>query len=120
MLERSSHVGPLERSNAEPIAYGASTASAEQGLGDLVRGVSGFLRRQYLVILLFTLLAHGLAILYLGVTPPTYTARAKVIIGTPTPQFIQQQSMYTERPVDSPQLESQLQIIQSKTIALSV
>jgi polysaccharide biosynthesis transport protein len=111
----------LQRSNVESVIDNAGADSPQHvGLGQLVDLAFGFLRRQYLVILLFALIAAGTGATYIAVTPPTYTARAKVIIGTQKAQFIQQQSLFTDGPIDSAQLESQLQILQSKAIASSV
>ena len=111
----------LQRNNAEPaVNYPAPDSPEQGGLGELIDFALGFLRRQYLVISFFTLIAAGAGAIYLYVTPPTYTASAKVIIGAQQAQFIQQQSMFADSPLDSAELESQLQILQSKSIASSV
>src|SRR5262249_28252370 len=57
---------------------------------------------------------------YLLVTPPSFTAEAKIIIATEKAHFIQQQAMFTDGPLDTAQMESQLQILQSSAIAASV
>ena len=111
----------LQRSNAELIGNSAEPGSSEQaGLRELVDFAFGLLRRQYLIILLLTLLGAGAGVIYLRVTPPTYTANAQIILATQSAPFIQQQSMFTERGLDSPQLESQIQIIKSRAIASAV
>jgi polysaccharide biosynthesis transport protein len=111
----------LQRGNAESVVYDSGSVSPQEGgLGELIDLAFGFLRRQYLIILFFTLITAGAGPVYLAVTAPTYTARAKVIIGTQRAQFIQQQSIFTDGPIDSAQLESQLQVLQSKNIASSV
>src|SRR5215510_7705723 len=101
----------LERGHAESAqsdVYLAGPDKAEQqSLGESATFAFQLLRRQYLVVLLLTVIAVGVGVIYLRVTPPTYTARAKVIIGTQTSQFNQQQSIYADRLLDSPQLESQ-------------
>ena len=89
-------------------------------MGELIDFAFGFLRRQYLVISFFTLLAAAGGVAYLYVTPPTYTASAKIIIGAQQAPFIQQQSMFADDPLDSAELESKLQILQSKSIASAV
>ena len=111
----------LQRSNSELVADNAEwVTSQEGGLGELIDSALGFLRRQYLIILLFTLIAAGAGAAYLAITPPTFTARAQVIMGEYKAPFIQQQSMFTDAPVDAAELESQLQVLQSKSIASSV
>src|SRR5215212_4018402 len=94
---------------------------AEQGgIGDLVTFAFGFLRRQYPVIIFVTALALAVSGIYLRITPPTYTAQVKVLFGNPKAQFVQQQSVLAEMPMDAAQIETQLQIVKSKAIATSV
>jgi succinoglycan biosynthesis transport protein ExoP len=86
------------------------------GAGELVDFVLGFLLRQYLVILFLALLGGVAGAIFLVVSPPTYTAQAKILIGTQRPQFIQQQSLITDSPFDQTQMETQFQILLSKAI----
>jgi succinoglycan biosynthesis transport protein ExoP len=92
----------------------------ENGLGELVNFALGFLRRQYSVIIFAAALALAASAIYLRITPPTYTAQVKVLLGNPKAQFVQQQSVLAETPIDAMQLESQIQILKSKAIATSV
>jgi succinoglycan biosynthesis transport protein ExoP len=106
-----------ERSRA---ALENELAGDQGGLGDLVNFTLGFLRRQYVLILFVTALAAVISLIYLRVTPPTYTAQVKVLFGSAKAQFVQQQAMLAESPLDVAQLESQIEIIKSKAIAASV
>jgi polysaccharide biosynthesis transport protein len=92
----------------------------EGGLGEIVNFALGFLRRQYAVIIFTAALALAASAIYLRITPPTYTAHVKVLFGNPKVQFVQQQSMLAEMPIDNAQLETQIQILKSKAIATSV
>src|SRR5229473_5776039 len=93
----------------------------ENGLGELVNVALGLLRRQYLVIIFTAVLALAASAIYLRITPPTYTAQVRVLFANPKAQFVQQQSVLAnEASLDSTQLESQMQILKSKTIATSV
>jgi succinoglycan biosynthesis transport protein ExoP len=94
--------------------------SDEGGLGKLVDFAFGFLRRQYVVIIFTALLALATSIIYLRVTPPTYTGQVKVLFGNPKAQFVQQQSVLADMPIDNAQLETQIQILKSKAIATTV
>src|SRR2546430_7398843 len=58
--------------------------------------------------------------LFLFVTTPNYTAQAKIFIETQKAKFIQQQSMFADAPIDISQMESQIQILQSKAVVASV
>jgi exopolysaccharide transport family protein len=89
-------------------------------VGELVDFALGFLLRQYLIILLLVLLAGVAGAIFLVVTPPTYTAQAKIFIGTQKAQFVQQQSLFAEAPIDNAQMESQIEILLSKAIVASV
>ena len=93
----------------------------EQGGGnsgaELVDLALGFLRRQYLVIIIITALAFAASVIFLRITPPTYTAQVKVLFGNSKAPFVQQQSAPDEAPVD---LESRIEILKSKAVATSV
>src|SRR5262245_36461183 len=90
------------------------------GTGELIDFALGFLLRQYVVILLLMLLGGVAGAIFLVVTPPTYIAPAQILIGTQRPQFIQQQSMFADAPIDNAQMESQIQILYSQAILASV
>ncbi len=90
------------------------------GIGALVNFGIGFLRRQFAVIVFTLVLAVAISAIYLRITPPTYTAQVQVLFANPKPQFIQQQSLLPESVVDPTQIETQLQILKSKAIAISV
>jgi succinoglycan biosynthesis transport protein ExoP len=92
----------------------------EGGLGEVVNFALGFLRRQYVVIFFTAMLALATSVIYLRITPPTYTGQVKVLFGNPKAQFVQQQSLLAETPLDNAQLETQIQILKSKAIATSV
>ena len=71
------------------------------GLGELVNFALGFLRRQYSVIVFTAVLALAVSAIYLRTTPPTYTGQVKVLFGSSKSQFVQQQSMLAETPIES-------------------
>src|SRR5262245_56262121 len=96
-------------------------ALGQGGAGELVDLALGFLLRQYLVILFMVLLAAVAGVIFLVVRPPTYAAQAKIFIETQKlPQFVQQQSLFAYTPLDQSQMESQLQILQSRAILAPV
>lgn len=111
----------LQPTSLQPaIRFPPPDASGQDSVGELVDFALGFLLRQYLVILLLVLLAGVGGVIYLVVTPPTYTAQAKMLIGTQKAEFVQQQSLFAETPIDNAQMESQIEILQSKPIVASV
>ena len=115
MLQSNQRQSDLARAfgNAAPQPEGG-------GIDQLVIFALGFLRRQYALILFVTMLALAASAIYLRTTPPTYTGRVNVLFGAPKAQFFQQQSIMADSPIDFPQLETQLQILRSKSIATSV
>ena len=76
----------------------------------------GFLFRRYVGIVLLVLLGGMAGAIFLVMKPPTYTADAKILIGAPKPEFVQQQSLLTEAPLDQTQMETQFQILLSEAI----
>ncbi|MBN9600195.1 MAG: polysaccharide biosynthesis tyrosine autokinase [Afipia sp.] len=109
-----------ERSHAILENEMAGDREDQGGLGDLVNYAIAFLRRQYALMVFVTVLAIGISLIYLRVTPPIYTAQVKVLFESPKAKFVQQQSMLAESPLDAAQLESQIQVIKSKAIATAV
>jgi succinoglycan biosynthesis transport protein ExoP len=87
---------------------------------EFVSSLITFLRQQYIVILVTILVMMSLGGLYLFNARPTYTATATLIIDSRKNQLFQQQSVLGDIPIDSSSVESQVQILKSETIALSV
>jgi succinoglycan biosynthesis transport protein ExoP len=80
-----------------------------------------FLRRQYPTFLIALLVTLALGAGYLLIIRSTYTAQATIIIDTRKLQPYQtQNSLFAEVPVDSPAVDSQLELIRSDNIARSV
>ena len=62
-------------------------------------------------------LSLGASVIFLKLAPPTYSAQAKVLLGSSKAPVVQQLPMLDDTHVD---LESQIEILKSKTIATSV
>ena len=89
-------------------------------MAEVVDFALGLLRRQYLVIILAAVFAITSCIIYLRITPPTYTARVQVLLANPRAQFVQQQSILAEPAFDLTQIETQIQLLKSSALATSV
>jgi succinoglycan biosynthesis transport protein ExoP len=87
---------------------------------ELFSSVVAFLRQQYPVIVVTILVALALGAVYLVSAKPTFTATATLIIDSRKNQLFQQQSVLGDIPVDSSSVESQVQILKSESVALSV
>lgn len=80
----------------------------------------GFLRRQFLAIVLTLLLSLVVGAVYILTCPRYYTGHAILIVDAPKTQFFQSQSSPREVPIDSATVDTQIQILTSDDIALSV
>jgi succinoglycan biosynthesis transport protein ExoP len=83
-------------------------------------GIQRFIWRQLPFILLVTAFTVGLGVVYVLNTPPSFTAQATMIIDTHKVNVFQKQSIIDDLPVDSPAVESQVEILRSENVALSV
>ena len=90
--------------------------SAEQLLESFV----GFTRRQLPVIAFVALLTLALGLVYVITAPASYTAQAKLLIDSRKVQLFQQQSVLGDIPIDSASVESQVEVLKSDNVALSV
>jgi succinoglycan biosynthesis transport protein ExoP len=89
-------------------------------LEELFKISTGFLHRQYPVIVVAFLLIMALATVYLFTTPPSFTAFAKLMIDTRKVQLFQQQSVLGDVPPDPTSVDSQVEILKSENVALAV
>ncbi|MCI0599288.1 MAG: AAA family ATPase [Beijerinckiaceae bacterium] len=89
-------------------------------MGDLITAALGLIRRQFLVIILFALIGTTCGIIYLRITPPVYTAKAEILIDRGNRPVVQELSVLADPPFDTSFFESQVKILESAGIALSV
>ena len=94
--------------------------SGQLSLGQVIDDVFGLLRRNLLIILCTTLIGIAIGVAYVVYAPPLYSANAQIILDTRKLQVFQQQPVLADPPLDLASVESQMQILQSKAIALSV
>ena len=88
----------------------------QQGLDQLVEWGIGFLRRQYWVVLFVAALGIGLGLVFLSIATPIYTAQTSVYIDLHR-SSPGQEGIFGNDPIE---IESQMEIVKSKAIALSV
>ncbi len=79
-----------------------------------------FIRRQFPVIVFVTLLGLAFGVVYLITTPPSYTAQAMLMIDSRKVELFQKQSILSDLPIDSASVESQIEVLKSENVALSV
>jgi exopolysaccharide transport family protein len=112
----------LQTDGARPPSSGLAQGDRTQadGIGEVVSFGIGLLRRQYLVIVVTAALAIAACMVYLQITPPTYKAEAQILLANPRAQFVQQQSLLAEAVIDPTQIETQLQVLKSRAVAVAV
>jgi polysaccharide biosynthesis transport protein len=100
-----------------PVAFSESTSIAE-----LIERVTGFVRRQFPIFVFVTPLALALGLLYYFTTPPSYTAHTKLIIDSSKMRVLQPQQPQTttDMPLDTAQVETQLEVLKSDRVGLAV
>src|ERR1019366_2486825 len=79
-----------------------------------------FVRRQFPVIVFVTRLAIALGLIYVITARPSFTAQAQLLIDAHKVQMFQQQSVLGDMPIDTAQVESQVEILKSENIASAV
>jgi exopolysaccharide transport family protein len=89
---------------------------------EIFQQVSGFIRRQLLIFLLIFACAIVLGSVYLFTAPPRYTAHVMLLIDSSKMRFLQQQQQapLSEVPLDATQVDTQVEVLKSDNIALSV
>ena len=92
------HSEPPQKATLHATFTGPS--GDEAGVGELVTFALGFLRHNYMSIIFTTMLALALCMVYLSVTPPTYTAQARVLLENRKAQFAKEQSLLAEQVFD--------------------
>lgn len=90
-------------------------------LAELYEQAIGFARRQYPIIIFFLACAIALGFVYLFTTAKQYTAHALLLMDTTKTRVLQQnQQAFGELPLDTAQVETQIELLKSEKIGLSV
>jgi capsular exopolysaccharide synthesis family protein len=79
-----------------------------------------FLRRYFWTIFASVAIAMAIAAAYVLTATPEFTARAQLLIDARIPTILREQTGETGNPIDSPQVESQIAVLRSEEIALTV
>lgn len=85
-----------------------------------LRELVGFLRTYWISIALCAVLPVVGAVAYIYVTPRIYTARVQMLLDPKTPQPLAESTDLSTRSLDSPYVESQIAVLRSEKIALTV
>ncbi len=87
---------------------------------ELAKSATDFLRRQFPIILFFSLLGIGLGAAYLLTTPPMYTAKAVMVIDSRKIQMFQKHEEPGSNLIDSAMVDSEAEMLKSENVSLAV
>jgi succinoglycan biosynthesis transport protein ExoP len=111
----------LQVENAKVASAPSVTQTEASSPSELFATSVAFVRRQYPIILFVLMLTLALGTVYLFTAPTRYTGEAVLIIDTHKVQLLQQQSVVGDfAAVDSTTVDTQVEILKSESIALSV
>lgn len=100
---------------------GHAEEESSASISTLIERLTGFVRRQYRVFLIVTAAAVALGLVYLLITPAQYTATATLLIDSSTLRVLQNQLQpQGDIPLDALQVGSQVEILASRQLALTV
>ena len=96
--------------------------SQSEALSRLLERLTGLVRRQYLLIVIIIAFTTAIGGVYLMTTPAVYSAHAKLLIDSGKVRAAQQQMVpyNTYVPVDFSEIMTQVEVLKSDNIALSV
>jgi polysaccharide biosynthesis transport protein len=101
-----------------------AVAAEREDFGEIMHRALAFLRRRYLIIVPVAALTIAPCIVYLHITPPTYTAQVQILFNNSRADFVQKQSLLPDPVVDSTllasQIATQVELIKSRATAVRV
>jgi polysaccharide biosynthesis transport protein len=90
-------------------------------LSDIVEQLTGFVRRQFPIFVFVVACSVALGLIYLITTPASYTSHAMLLIDSSKLRVLHQQDApLGDAPIDTAQVETQVEILKSENIGLSV
>ncbi|MCK1735269.1 polysaccharide biosynthesis tyrosine autokinase [Bradyrhizobium sp. 138] len=95
-------------------------AEADGSQAQTLTSYVDIVRRQFPTMVAIVSACVILALLYLFTAAPQFTSTASMVIDTRKVQLFQQQSMLSDIAVDSPTVETQVEILKSENISLAV
>ena len=99
----------------------AEDASVTASMSAMIEQLMDFVRRQYQVFIIIPAGAIAVGLLYLIIASPQYTATASLLIDSSKLRVLQSQLQpLGDTPLDAAQVDSQVEILRSDTIALTV
>jgi succinoglycan biosynthesis transport protein ExoP len=108
-FDRHTHAKPAQDESADLF-----------NISELVEQLSGFIRRQLPIFLFIVPCSLVLGLVYLLTASPSFTSHATLLIDSSKTRILQQQGSIGDVPIDTAQVETQVEILKSENIGLSV
>src|SRR5262249_36548057 len=112
------NVGTTMLQATSPLTIESEIAQ-ENSPRELVNRAIGIVRRQFAVIAFIAVVATSLGAFYAFMAPPTYTAESTIVIDPRRVQLFPK-ATFSEGQIDPPTLESEIELVKSEPVALSV
>src|ERR1700694_3651547 len=87
---------------------------------EIIQQLAGFVRRQFPLLVFILACSFLLGLVYLMTAPARYTSHSMLLIDSSKLRVLQQQASVGDTPLDTAQVETQVEILKSENIALSV
>jgi succinoglycan biosynthesis transport protein ExoP len=88
---------------------------------ELIEQLTGFVRRQSPIFIFVSACCLALGMVYLFTTPPSFTSHSMLLIDSSKLRILQQQQTPVgDTPIDTAQVETQVEILKSENIGLAV
>jgi polysaccharide biosynthesis transport protein len=110
----------LQIRSPEPLARFNTAAATAISPRDLLASLSSLARRRFGIIVLIFSVCVLCGAIYLYVAAPKFLAQASILIDTRKTQLFQQQSVVGDSTIDSPAVDSQIEVLKSEAIAAAV
>jgi polysaccharide biosynthesis transport protein len=111
---------PLNFNRQSGNRFEREESSNSFSLAETAELISAFGRRQFPIFVFIFACAIALGLVYLVTTPASYTSHAMLLIDTSNVRILQQQVPLGDVPIDTAQVETQVEILKSENIGLSV
>ncbi len=98
----------------------AGGAADSVRLSDTIKAVAAIVGRQFPLFLVIVPCAAVLGAVWLLITPPAFTAVAKMLIDTHKVLAVQQPQTTIEQPIDNVAVATQVEVLTSENVSLSV
>jgi polysaccharide biosynthesis transport protein len=107
--------------NARREREGSEGSEDFFAISEILEQLVGFVRRQFPIFVFIVSCSIALGLVYLFTTPASFTAHAMLLIDSSKLRILQQQQgPIGDIPIDTAQVETQVEILKSENIGLSV